>query len=423
MLKILVNSYTCCPGMGSEQGMGWHWIINLARFCDLFVISEGEYRTQVEAWLAEDENHDIAKHLHFYWNPIGGDDIEECERIRKMCWNQGQWSFYYYYEKWQKETAKIAKRICCEQKIDVLHQLNMIGFREPGFLWEVSRLLNIPLVWGPIDAKKSFPMAYAKDAPLKFRLFCLAKNIITLFQLKYGKRIHLAADTASCIVSASSNSVCSVQEYFRRKSPLINETGCYPSEKPIIKNFTSQSFDVLWVGKVDFRKQLSMALESLVLLSDLKDVKLHIVGGGSLKTYQQKAHQLGVSDRCVWYGAVSHNRVQELMQNSELFLFTSVAEGTPHVVMESLANGLPVICLDTCGQGDCVTDKVGIKLPLTNAKQSVVDFASAIRSLHEDRAKLDALSRNCKQRQQELSWDVKVQSMVAIYNKVLTERI
>lgn len=51
MLKILVNSYTCCPGMGSEQGMGWNWITNLAHHCELYVITEGEYREQIMEWI------------------------------------------------------------------------------------------------------------------------------------------------------------------------------------------------------------------------------------------------------------------------------------------------------------------------------------------------------------------------------------
>ena len=30
----------------------------------------------------------------------------------------------------------------------------------------------------------------------------------------------------------------------------------------------------------------------------------------------------------------------------------------PHVVLEAIANNLPVVCFDTCGQGDAVNDKV-----------------------------------------------------------------
>ena len=30
MLKILINTYACSPGMGSEPGIAWNWVSNLA---------------------------------------------------------------------------------------------------------------------------------------------------------------------------------------------------------------------------------------------------------------------------------------------------------------------------------------------------------------------------------------------------------
>lgn len=30
MLKILINAYACSPDMGSEPGIAWNWVSNLA---------------------------------------------------------------------------------------------------------------------------------------------------------------------------------------------------------------------------------------------------------------------------------------------------------------------------------------------------------------------------------------------------------
>lgn len=45
------------------------------------------------------------------------------------------------------ETYEMAKDIIAKQKIDIIHQLNMIGFREPGYLWKIekNRLYGDPL--------------------------------------------------------------------------------------------------------------------------------------------------------------------------------------------------------------------------------------------------------------------------------------
>ena len=77
-----------------------------------------------------------------------------------MCWNQGDWRFYSHYKKWQKRTLKIASDIIKQHPIDIIHQLNMIGFREPGYLWQINK----PFVWGPVDAKENFPIAYLTGA-------------------------------------------------------------------------------------------------------------------------------------------------------------------------------------------------------------------------------------------------------------------
>ena len=143
MLSILVNAYACSPNMGSEPGMAWNWCINLANHCELYIITEGEFKGKIEAVLPTLPQ---GKNMHFYYNPVS-------DEIRKMCWNQGDWRFYKYYKEWQWKTYEMAKDIIAKHKIDIVHQLNMIGFREPGYLWKIEEK---PFVWGPIGGLKQF---------------------------------------------------------------------------------------------------------------------------------------------------------------------------------------------------------------------------------------------------------------------------
>ena len=47
-MKILINAYACSPNMGSEPGMAWNWCVNLAKHCELYIITEGEFRDKIE---------------------------------------------------------------------------------------------------------------------------------------------------------------------------------------------------------------------------------------------------------------------------------------------------------------------------------------------------------------------------------------
>ncbi len=109
------------------------------------------------------------------------------------------------------------------------------------------------------------------------------------------------------------------------------------------------------------------------------------------------------------------------MQQSDIFFFTSVAEGTPHVVLEAIGNNLPVVCFDTCGQGDSVNEQVGMKIPLNTPQQSVKDFTEKIDYLYHHRDILQQLSKQCSQRQEKLSWDNKAKQMMILYNKALND--
>lgn len=407
MLSILINAYACSPNMGSEPGMAWNWCVNLAKYCELHIITEGEFQNKIEDVLPTLPQ---GKNMHFYYSPVS-------EVIRRMCWNQGDWRFYKYYKEWQWKTYLMAIDICKDTHIDIIHQLNMIGFREPGYLWKIK---NIPFIWGPVDAKESFPIAYLDGASLKTKLFIRLKNTITKFQLKYSTRVHKVARRASYVISASSNSQLSFKKYLNIDSPLINETGCYIQEHSIIDKSGKELFDVLWVGKLDFRKQLGLAIRSIAETKN-RNIRLHIVGDGDNSYYLELAKTLKIENQCVWHGVVSHDEVQTIMQKCNVFFFTSVAEGTPHVVLEAIANNLPVICFNTCGQGDSINSNVGYKIELSNPEVSVKEFSKILNKLENNRKLLHDMAQNCNTRQEELSWDKKIQNMIELYNKAINK--
>lgn len=422
MLNILINSYTCCPNMGSEQGMGWNWIISIAKYCECHVISEGEYRLQVENWLNEPRNAELAKRIHFYWNPV-------TPKIRKMCWNQGDWRFYKYYKKWQEKTADIAREICKNVHVDVLHQLNMIGFREPGFLWKVSKETGIPFVWGPIGGLKQFPLAYSEGGGLGMRTFNFVKNGLNVLQIKYDRRVAFAIKHATVLISSIPDSYNSIKRNYGKESCVIPETGCFISENVQVppkgsvmqsKEASCQSvLKVLWVGKFDFRKRLDIAIKAIAKVNP--NIQLFVYGTGNRRQVakaEELVRCLGVEDRVTFMGNCPNSEVKEAMQKADLFLFTSVSEDTSTVVLEAISNKLPVLCFDACGMSAVIDDSVGRKIPLSTPSQSVDDFADQLGFFYTHPSELIMCSENCTKRAYELSWENKGKQIFEIYNSL-----
>lgn len=419
-MKILVSAYACSPDMGSEQGIGWNWCVELARHCELHIITEGEYKNSIEAMLPTLEQ---GRRMRFYYMPVK-------EKVRRMCWNQGDWRFYIYYKKWQKQVADIAREICQKEKIDILHQVNMQGFREPGYLWQVSQETGVPFVWGPIGGLKQFPMAYAKDGSWKIRYFMGLKNHLNMWQLKYDQRVDKAMKQASLLISSIPDSYRAIKDVKGLESVIMLDTGTCESRGQVLDLGSARnqatcppdSMSIIWAGKFDYRKRLDLALKALAKTGN-QHLQLKIFGSGNVRQESEAkalTERTGVGGQVEWMGNCPNNQVQEAMRQADLFLFTSVNEETSTVVMEAISNRLPVLCFDCCGMSAVITEDIGIKIPLTTPEQSVEDFADTINLLYHHRELLTSMSANCKKRAEELSWERKAQQMVELYNHVVS---
>lgn len=411
-MNILVNAYACRPSAGSEGGMTWRWVEGLAKLhVNLYVITEGEWKEEIDNAVGKSEYRD---YMHFYYNPVS-------ERIRKMCWNQGDYRFYYYYKKWQKKTLEIAKTIISEHHIDIIHHLNMIGFREPGDLWKIE---GIPYVWGPIGGMSYVPLNYLKESSLKTQGKYLFKNLVSKLQFRYSSRVKRAFGRSDVLICANQNSYKIIKKFYPQKQVvLINETGCSDEGPTKLIENQKDSFDILWVGRFIPTKMLDLTLTVIKELADLPNLRVHIVGESKNPEitgfYKEKARKLGIEKICDWRGWISHDAVQALMKESDLLFFPSVVEGTPHVVLESIANNLPIVCFDACGQGDIVNERIGIKIPVSRPEESIYKFVEAISGLYHDRKLLSEMQANCNDGKKELSWNRKIEQVYSIYKSCL----
>lgn len=405
--KVLINAYACSPDRGSEPGMGWNWCVHLAKHCELYIITEEEFREKIElalTTLPQREN------MHFYYNPVS-------EEVREMARNQGDWRFYAHYKKWQKKTLYIAKQIISAHEIDIIHQLNMIGFREPGYLWQIE---GIPFVWGPIGGLKQFPVAYLQGAELKMRFFNRLKNMINILQLTYDTRVDKALKRASLLISSIPDSYRALKKYKRTESVIIPETGTFISSDVPIERSYNEKLQLLWVGKFDFRKQLPLALKALAATNN-KGIILNVYGEGNdsqEREAKQLAADLNITSQIMWHGNKPNVVVQQAMRDAALFFFTSVSEDTSTVVLEAISNHLPVLCFDACGFGAIIDDSVGRKIPLTYPQKSIADFAEQLNMFSANRPLLEELSLNCKVLQHRLSWEEKAGEVVHLYQKL-----
>ena len=101
------------------------------------------------------------------------------------------------------------------------------------------------------------------------------------------------------------------------------------------------------------------------LLAELPDTRLVIAGDGPLRAdLEALAGSCGLADRVVFLGDVPQSAVRGYLQQADAFVLNSSYEGLPHVVLEAMSAGVPVIATAVGGTPEVVENEVtGLLLP------------------------------------------------------------
>ena len=103
-------------------------------------------------------------------------------------------------------------------------------------------------------------------------------------------------------------------------------------------------------GHVDLLKSLKLFNERFTAPWDI-----YMLGkdSGILNSLEEIANDLGINHHIHWQGGVDN--VQEYLRDADISILASHEEGFSNAILESMANGLPVICTDVGGNSEAIT--------------------------------------------------------------------
>ncbi len=416
MKSILLLAYAISPTRGSEYAVGWNFTINLANNNKIYVLcgASGDHMGDTE----EIEN-------YFKLNPHPNIRLISVKPTRLA--NIINWPnkigilgpiFYLAFSFWQKEAYRIAKEVIDTEKIDIIHHLNPIGFREPGYLW----LLDKPFVWGPIGASMFVNSALLKRLPFKWQLFYLIKNKINHLQLKYGKRIKKVSEKASELIFCNTASKENFEKYLGKTGQVISEQGTFQIQEDK-KTFNTTDIDILnivWAGYISCRKNLIFLFHVMASVKNQEKWRLNLIGGGvGVEELKKLAIQLSISDNIIWHEKKSRAETIKLMCGSDLHALTSLSEGNPAVLYEAISLGIPTISLDQHGMHDTLKNGNGILIPVSTYDETIQLYTAKIDELIENPKLLIQLTERTKLMRDELSWENKIKKIEILYENIL----
>lgn len=154
---------------------------------------------------------------------------------------------------------------------------------------------------------------------------------------------------------------------------------------------------IVCVGRLWPTKGQDTLIRAIALLkSRILDVSVEFVGDGPQREeYERLAQQLGVADRCIFMGKVSHNEVLARMAASTVCVVPSRSEAFGLVNIESMAVGTPVVASRVGGIPEIVRDGQDGFLVPPNDPRALADRLGLILSDPTLRAQM---SQNARQR-------------------------
>jgi glycosyltransferase involved in cell wall biosynthesis len=323
------------------------------------------------------------------------------------------------YRKWHKKALELAKSIVEKGQIDIIHYLSPIGFKEPGYLWK----LNKPYIWGPITAVHNRPLPLYKVLPFSEKITALIRRVVHNAMFRYNPLVVKAIKRCDIIGAATPRTKEMLSATHKKEAFYMPENAIVTIENNIpVKKEKDQRLELIWIGRLDYFKALIILLDALCMIEKdrLKQIKLHVVGDGYLRTKLEKyAKKRHLDDTVIWHGHVSREEVQKIFKQSHLHVITSLGEATTTVLFEAMAEGVPTMTLDHCGMSGVVCEKCGIKIPIKSYKQVINEYACNLMGLIEKPEKITVLSRGAIECAKKYTWDKRVEIINNQYEMAL----
>ncbi|MDF1839020.1 MAG: glycosyltransferase, partial [Planctomycetota bacterium] len=278
--------------------------------------------------------------------------------------------------------------------------------------------LDLPFVWGPVGQHPRVPDDAILGSDISFRAREVCKT-----------RVRGAGSHSPLLQSTLENAdvILSLGQEFQHRIPLEYQYKTVHMLAAGVDSFDIKSLDfergktleILFAGRLTDLKGVRLAMEAFGKLRYRQPLtRLTFVGDGERRRWlQNRTQELGLGDAVRILGQISQKKVLEQMRSADMFLFPSF-EGGGMVVLEAMASGLPVVCLDRGGPGEMVAHNNGVSVPYRDFDDASESLAMAMEVLlKDDKLRKHVAKNGAKWVQHTATWEAKGESLEWIYNQ------
>ncbi|NID09892.1 glycosyltransferase family 4 protein [Fibrivirga algicola] len=412
MKTVLATAYAVDPYKGSEDGMGWNFILQIARYQRVIAVTRPNNQPAIERyWNEHPELNELRQRTQFlyfdwpYWLRF---------------WKKGPTLSMIYYYGWQLTLAVWLQRK--RLPVDLVHNVNFHNDWTPTFLW----LLGKPMIWGPVGHHPAIPdnaiREFGWKAKLKERaLWTLKQAFWTLDPF-----LTLSKQRAAYILCMNQAAADKLQLPAHQYS-IVPSVASDPVSPARLDRNEATCFRVLSVGRFVALKGFTSTVRAFALFygklspADQQRTRLTLVGSGPAELLlRQLITELGISSCTEIINWLPKNEVTTLYESSSVFLFPS-HEGAGMVVAEAMSYGLPVVCWNNEGPGRFVHPESTLRVSGVDLALGEAQMASHLETLYRSADVYRQEVILARQRfKSTFDWSVRGEQLRAVYQSALS---
>jgi glycosyltransferase involved in cell wall biosynthesis len=329
----------------------------------------------------------------------------------------------YYFDCFKK-----AREIINSGDVDIYHHLNFhYRFFNP---LAISGLVDdVPYVVGPAEPPHTIP-DHSKRTFIKEmtgvnwsdETLDRVLPVADWMRFKIYNRIReflfrLTLEQADRIVVVNKETASMYAEYVPRSKIEVIPYGV------VVDRFKTgspdESTEILSIGSLYTRKGCDLLIEAWAsVATEYPESTLNIIGKGPQReTLERRVEDLEIQDTVVFHGYVERDVLLDMLASSRAFVHPSRSEGFPHVRLEAMASGCPVIASNVTGTNEMIRDgKDGLVIPTDDVDR----LTEAISTLLDSPEKAKEMGENARTHaKQNFDWEEIGKRFAEVYRDIL----
>lgn len=409
-LQILVSAYACSPTRGAEANVAWNLIRELSSRHKIIVMTRSIQRRAIESsgetW--------VDQVRWIYSDPPAW----------LTFWRRGKHGLAPFYLLWHLLARHHAAQLIRELGIDLCHHVTIGTYLMPSPLAGLAP----PLVFGPVGGGERTPPGLKNSFGFRGRMEEWIRDSIRSAIERFDFLHHWYLETAWAF-AATPETEKSLRRIGLTDISLLPQSANggdaierYVSSHPNKLAPYNGTINLITACRLVHWKAVNLAIGAVAAArSRGLEVRLTILEDGPERdSLKSQAIKLGIADHVNFSGRLpSLDDVYDAIRQSHALIHPAVHEAFGQACLESLALGVPVICLDWGGPGMIVDDESGFRIIPSDPETTVTRLADAISLLAAKLASGNDFTPACIRRAQCFKWSEMAEKIDAVYYQIL----